>query len=122
MNKTLTVDFGSDTNMAMIAVLVAAVGILALSLWSAQKRHPHFDLFDLLMEEGRVSNVKCVLMGAFAVTTWMMINLTLTGRMTEGYFSAYVAGWVAPIIIRMFSNKEPKVVEPQDKLPDSTKV
>lgn len=89
---------GSGVLMALIAAAVA---------WSLYRVHRNpnveFNLLDLLMENGRVSKVSCLVMGSFAVTTWIMVSLTLTGRQTEGYFTIYGAVWVAPLLARMFA-------------------
>ena len=71
-----------------------------------------FRLEDLLLgDDGRASKGAAVLFGAFAMTTWMMVYLALTGKMTEGYFGLYVAAWVAPTLTRLIFNKEPEKTE-----------
>ena len=86
----------------------AALLIVALVIvWSFYKAHRDpsftFSLFDLIMEGGRVSKVSCLVMGAFAVHTWIMIRLTLDSKMTEGYLTIYGATWVAPLLVRLFT-------------------
>lgn len=70
-----------------------------------------FNLFDLIMENGRLSKISCLVMGAFTVHTWIMVRLTFDGKMTEGYLTIYGATWVAPMLARMFS-ASPSRVEP----------
>lgn len=89
------------------ALMIAALGIL----WSLYRAHRdqsfEFNLLDLLMENGRVSKVACIVMGAFAVTSWTFLRLTIDGKMTEGYLTAYAGIWVAPMIAKMFSPPPP---------------
>lgn len=93
----------------------AALLIVALAIgWSMYRAHKsgdaafvHFNLMDLIMENGRVSKLACVFMGSFGVTSWIMVRLTLDGKMTEMLFSAYAAAWIAPIVAKLFSPSPP---------------
>lgn len=60
-----------------------------------------FSLFDLLLENGRVSKISALVMGAFGVCSWIMLSLEANGRMTEGYLTIYGATWVAPLLVRI---------------------
>jgi len=89
----------------------AALLIVALVIaWSFYRAHrsnegafSQFNLLDLLLENGRVSKVSCLVMGAFTVHSWIIVRLTVEGKMTEGYLTIYGATWVAPLLARMFS-------------------
>ena len=89
---------------------IAMVGILLIvwSMYRAQrdKRFKEFDVFDLLMEHGRLSKVACVFLGSFLATTWIIVRLTIDGKLTEGYFGAYGAMWVAPIVAKLIGPTE----------------
>ena len=88
-----------------------ALLIVALSIaWSFYRAHrsnddafKHFNLLDLLMENGRVSRLASVFLGSFLVSSWIMVRMTIDGKMTELIFAAYGAMWVAPIIAKLFS-------------------
>lgn len=71
-----------------------------------KSREVNFDLRDLLMENDKVSKAACVMMGAFAVTTWQFIYYTLNGKLTEGYLGIYVAAWIAPVVARLINRGE----------------
>lgn len=90
---------------AMLAVCLLIIG---LSFYRAH-RDPtfKFNAFDLIMENDRVSRKAVLVMGAFAASTWIVIRLTLDGKLTEGYFGAYMAAWVAPMIAGMFATNMP---------------
>lgn len=90
----------------------AALLIIALVIaWSFYRAHRDatltFNLFDLIMENGRVSKLAFVFLGSFGVTSWLMVRLTLDGKMTEGYLTAYGALWVIPITAKLFSPAPP---------------
>ncbi|MFA7269940.1 MAG: hypothetical protein WC073_11395 [Sterolibacterium sp.] len=86
------------------AVLLLLGLVLAWSFYRAHlDKTSVINLFDLVMDGGRLSKMSCVFMGAFAALTWIMIRLTLDGKMTEGFFTAYGAIWVAPLVAKLFS-------------------
>lgn len=101
----------------MSLVTLAFSGLLALGalliLWSLLRRSRDEDskiyLDDLLLgEDGRISKAAAVMFGAFTLTTWMMVYMTVGGKMTEGYFTAYLGAWVAPTVARIiFGKREP---------------
>ena len=86
-----------------------AIGILTLGIaWTLYRAHKdkdlsNFNLFDLLMEGGRVSRLACAFLASFIMTSAIMWKLAIEGKMTEGYFIAYGGMWVAPIIAKLFA-------------------
>lgn len=105
----------------MIALMPAILALMVLAiLWSLYRFHlnpdNNFNLIDLLIEGGRASKVSCIVMGAFTLHSWIMLDLELHDKMTEGYLTIYGATWVAPLLIRMVASKarpapiKPKVV------------
>jgi len=95
----------------MGAVLVV---MLLLILWSfyAAHRNPRvqINLFDLVIEGDRLSKIAVTFMVAFMFTTWLMIYLTLSGKMTEGYLVIYGGLWVTPLVARVLGTKhEPTI-------------
>ena len=94
----------------------AALGIMLLMIvWSFYKAHNNPDininLFDLLIEGGRLSKISVTFMVAFMFTTWLMIYLTLAAKMTEGYLAIYGGLWVTPLVARVLGTKH----EPERK-------
>ena len=96
--------------------------VVLMLIWSLYRLHRNpevdFNLLDLLMENGRVSKVSCIVMGAFFVHSWIMLSLQLSepSKMSEGYLTIYGATWVAPLLARLMltggkptSHKEKKV-------------
>lgn len=88
---------------------VLGVGLL-LIVWSFYRIHqnPNVDLnlFDLLLEGGRMSKISVAFMVAFCFSTWLMAYLALAGKMTEGYFGLYGTLWVGPLVARVIFNKQ----------------
>lgn len=95
-------------------LLAIATLIIAWSLYRAQ-RDPDivFNLYDLLVENGRVSRLAFAFMTTLFVTSWVVIKLATDGKMNDVIFASYGAMWVAPIIAKLFSPTIPssKVTE-----------
>ena len=89
----------------------AALLIVALCIaWSFYRAHKmdkgafaNFNLLDLILEHGRVSRLACVFMGSFMVSSWIMVRMTIDGKMNELIFAGYGAMWVSPIVAKLFS-------------------
>lgn len=93
--------------------LVDAVTLIIVLLlsWSFYRLHrdpeSKFNVFDLIMENGRVSRLAFAFMTLLGVSSWVVVRLVVENKMTEGYFGLYGTMWVAPIIARMFSPPVP---------------
>lgn len=86
------------------AALLVGLLLVVWSVYRAQKDPAfQFDIFDLLMENGRVSKIAVAFMVTLAATTWILLRLTIDGKLTEGYFASYGALWVAPLVAKLFS-------------------
>lgn len=98
-----------DTLGVIFALLLLLLFVL---LWRLH-RNPEVELnlLDLVMENGRMSKAACVMIGAFAVTTWQMVYFTLANRMTEGYLVIYAGAWITPVVARLFKNEASAPVE-----------
>jgi hypothetical protein len=89
-------------NSKLIAALVLLFIVLTIA-WVLHRRDKdqtsQLNLEDLLIgDDGRLSKAAAVMMGAFGLTTWLMVYLALTGKMTEGYLAIYVGAWIAPTV------------------------
>jgi len=86
-------------------------------LWSLIRAHrdpaTDINLFDLLMENGRLSKVAVAFMVTLLVTSWVLIRLAIDGKMTDIVFAAYGAVWITPLLSKMWlpKDKEKKDVE-----------
>ncbi len=83
----------------MQGILAAAVLLALFSFVRAHKsKTTKFDAFDLIRHNGRVDKLAVGFMIALGVTTWVIVNLEITGKLTEGYLALYCTAWVAPIV------------------------
>lgn len=87
--------------------MVTGVTLIFLICVSLYKAHmdPKNDInvFDLIMENGRISKVACVFIGTWAAMTYVFVGIFLQGKMTEGLFGAYGGLFIVPLVARMFT-------------------
>lgn len=78
--------------------------LVAVSLYKAH-RDPNNDInvFDLVMENGRVSKVACVFIGTWIVMSYVFLGIFFQGKMTEGLFTAFGGLFIVPLVARMFT-------------------
>jgi CDP-diglyceride synthetase len=82
-----------------------------------------FDLVKLFAydSEGKLSDSKARLNGAFLVTSWAFIFLTMNDKLTEWYVAVFLAAWVGDrFAARVQATKEKQIEfskseEPADK-------
>lgn len=88
----------TDGALLIISLMIA---------WSFYRAHRNrdfrFNVFDLIMENDKVSKTACVFMGSFVVMSWVLIRATLDGKLDTTLFAAYGAVWAAPIISRFMA-------------------
>lgn len=77
--------------------------LIAVSFWRLHRNPQNeFNIFDLIMEGGRISRIACAFVAAFLVASWIMVRLTLDGKMTDSYLLWYGAAFVAPVVAKLF--------------------
>lgn len=88
----------------MLTILAVSAGFVVVSFWRAHRK-PGFDfnVFDLIMDNGKISKFALVFMIAFAVSTWLIVVRELKGTLTEGFFGLYCGIWVTPVIAKLMS-------------------
>ena len=90
----------------MNVCLVVGFILIAVSMFRAHRdKNFNFNVIDLIMVDGRVDRVSLAFMMVLAITTWLMIDLQLHGKMTEGYLTSYGAMWVIPLVSKVVFNK-----------------
>lgn len=99
---------------ALTLALVVVVLLIARALLRSNRSDAsQINLEDLLIgDDGKTSKAAAVMFGAFGLSTWILVNLTVTGRLTEGYFTAYLGAWVAPTVARLIFSKPTDTKEP----------
>ncbi len=94
------------TPTLMHIILGSGFILLAFSFWRAhQKSEFEFNAFDLVMNKGKVDKISFAFMLVLAVTTWVIIDLQVNGKLTEGYFTMYGGLWVTPLVAKVVFNK-----------------
>ena len=88
--------------LALMGLIVIAIMIVR-TLWHRDKSaSSKIDFDDLLLDpNGRMSKSAVVMFGSFGVTTWMMVFLTLEGKMSEGYLTIYGGLWIIPAVTKL---------------------
>lgn len=103
----------------VLAGLVAALVIAHLLGRSQRDKHSPINFEDLFIgDDGRMSKASTVMLGSFVVTTWMMVELTLSGKLTEGYLGLYMAAWVAPTVTSLIVNAGVKRAQANAEKPE----
>ena len=96
----------SDLPHAKILALIA-LGLFMALVWHGLSRRnkssaSKIDFDDLLLDpDGRMSKSAVVMFGSFGMMTWLMVYLTLTGKMTEGYAVIYGGLFVTPSVTKL---------------------
>jgi hypothetical protein len=103
----------------VIALSIFVVLIVVAGISLHRRPDNDFNVLDLLMENGHVSKAAVVMMGAFSLTSWMMVELTLIGKMTEGYFGLYAAAWIAPVVVKLVTQGPTTHNPREEKLPQN---
>jgi hypothetical protein len=90
----------------MLIALVAGIGLLVLVFWRAHKNPSfQFDVFDLFMENGRVSKIALAFMLVLFVSCWVIVDQQLKGKLSEGTFGLWLGAWVTPLVAKVVFNK-----------------
>lgn len=99
------------TKLLMVAALIVAIALVMLMLVRRDRSTTsQVNLEDLLLgDDGKLSKAASVMLGAFLMTTWLMVYLALNAKMTEGYLAIYVGAWIAPTVTRLIVTK-PEVI------------
>lgn len=95
--------YGHEINVMAIILTVFVAWCIVEARRLNKREDNTFEILDLLMENGHISKAAVVMMGSFALTTWMMITLTLKDKLTEGYLGIYVAAWITPVVVRLIT-------------------
>jgi hypothetical protein len=94
-------------------VMYAILGVVTLLIARALRRRSSsalskLNLDKLLLDDetGKISKGACVMFGSFALSTWCIVFLTVEGKLTESYFGAYLAAWVAPTVTKILKGTD----------------
>jgi hypothetical protein len=91
-----------------IMMLVLAVFVLALlvTFWVAHRNSATpFNALDLIMVDGKVDRIATVFMIAFAVSTWVIVDLQIKNKLDAGVFGLWLGAWVGPLVVKVVFGK-----------------
>jgi hypothetical protein len=92
--------------LAAVALALLAV-LIARALTKRDKSDAsQLNLDDLLIDPatGKISKAAAVLMGSFALSSWVVIFKTLNSTMTDTLFAAYLATYAAPAVVKIIGD------------------
>jgi hypothetical protein len=90
----------------MHIILAVAFALIAISFWYAQKKpFFQFDAFDLIMTDGKVDKIALSYMLVLALSSWIMVDLQINSKMTEGYFAIFIGAWITPLVSKVVFGK-----------------
>lgn len=89
----------------LVALAVMAVAIV-LSFWRAHRNVAvQFNALDLIMVDGKVDRIATVFMIAFAVSTWVIVDMEIKGKLDAGVLGLWLGAWVGPLVAKMVFGK-----------------
>lgn len=93
------------TGMALLllTVILLLLWVLIRRMHSAKS---NINLDDLLIDPltNKISKAAAVLMASFGIASWVILYLTLTGKLTEVLFSAYLLTYAAPAVTKIITD------------------
>lgn len=90
----------------MLTILCIGALAIVVSFWRAHRTPGFaFNAFDLVMENGKVSKIALAFMLVLAVTTWVIVDQQLAGKLSSEMFGLYGGMWVLPLVAKVVFNK-----------------
>lgn len=90
-----------------VAALLALLFVVTRSLLARNRdKTSAINLDELLLgDDGKPSKAAAVMYVALGVSSWAVVYLTLQDKLTDLIFTAYLGGWVAPTVSRIFKGQ-----------------
>lgn len=90
----------------MHLILAAGAAFVLVTFWIAHRNSlAKFDAFDLITENGRVSKIAVAFMVTLGVSTWVIVDQQINGKLSDGTFGLWLAAWVTPLTAKVIFNK-----------------
>ena len=92
----------------------AVILIVAISVVRRSRDHnSKFNLDDLLLgDDGLASKAAAVMYVALLSSTWVIVWETVTEKLSDTIFSAYLLAWVAPTVTKLITGRTPSPTPP----------
>lgn len=78
----------------MLSMWALVAVAMAFIVWWTMRENNQFSALDFITTDGRGDPQKAAYTGAFIISTWLIWSLTVDGKITEGYYGAYIAAFV----------------------------
>ena len=96
----------------LVALLALALVSIGYIIRQSRDGNSPLALEDLLLERGpdgtkQLSKIAFYLLGAFVVSSWVVVHQTIIGTLTDVTFGAYTAAWVMPLLTKIVKNGQP---------------
>lgn len=99
MNWDVVLQWINPTNLIFILLLAFIVLVVI-----AAENKPDFEWANSLKDEnGKESVVRFASLGSFVVSTWVVMTLTVGGKLTDDIFLYYLATWSGSLILAKFA-------------------
>lgn len=107
---------------AFFSILVF-ITIVASFIKAHFSENTEFDVMKLVMydQDGKLSDSKARLNGAFGITSWAFIYLTMNDKLTEWYVTVFLAAWVIDRFTARKNSEALKGIQTKEQLNDTTK-
>ncbi len=93
----------TPTNVVLALTLVLAAFVVV----RAQRRQD-FDFADAMRGfDGKASIARIASLGAFAASTWVVMNATVGGKITDAMFLTYCVTWSGSMLLSKWIDKLP---------------
>ncbi len=89
----------------MLIILACGAIAVLLTIWAAHRSSSSFDAFDLITENGRVSKIAFAFMLVLGVSTWVIVDQQIKGKLDSGMFLSWLGAWLSPIVTRLALSK-----------------
>jgi len=90
----------------MLVVLALAALIVLITFWREHRNsNSTFNSLDLIMVDGKLDRIATVFMIAFAVSTWVIVDLEIKSKLDAGVLGLWLGAWVGPLVAKMVFGK-----------------
>jgi hypothetical protein len=90
----------------MLVILAVVAAFVVISFWRFHRNNAvAFNGLDLIMVDGKVDRIATVFMIAFAVSTWVIVDMQIKGKLDSSVFGLWLGAWVGPLVAKMVFGK-----------------
>lgn len=94
-----------------VQVLLVLGGVFSLYVLYRLYKNTNnsLDLADLILQDGKASQAKLAQLGAFGISSWGFVYLTVHNQLTEWFYSSYMLAWAgAGAMTKWIDSRKPQ--------------